>query len=146
MSADTPQNFANHARMVPAFHYVASPLGLIYVVWSLYRVATLRDSNSVYSLVGALALFGALAFSRLFALKAQDRVIRLEEQLRLARVLPADLAARVHELRPRQLIALRFAGDSEVVELTRDVLAGSVTEPKQIKQRIKHWRADHFRV
>lgn len=132
--------------MVPGFHYVATPLALIYLVWSLYRAWTLRDAESHYDLIGALALFGALLYSRVFALKAQDRVIRLEEQLRLTRVLPADLAARVHELRPRQLIALRFAGDDEVAALTRDVLAGSLTEPKQIKQRITNWRADHFRV
>ena len=73
-------------------------------------------------------------------------MIRLEEQLRLARVLPADLRDRIGELAPRQLIALRFAADDEVGELVRWVLTDRVTDSKQIKQRIQRWRADHFRV
>jgi hypothetical protein len=146
MSDKAPQNYANHAQMVAGYHYVTSPLAFAYLLWSIWRAFTLRDAESHFDLLGAAALFGAVAFTRLFPLKAQDRVIRLEEQLRLGRLLPADLASRVHELRPRQLIALRFASDAEVVDLVRDVLAGSLTEPKQIKQRIKHWRADTFRV
>ncbi len=146
MSDSAPQNYANHTKMVAGYHYVTSPLAFAYLLWSIYRAFTLRDAESHFDLLGAAALFGAVAFARLFPLKAQDRLIRLEEQLRFSRILPADLASRVHELKPRQLIALRFASDAEVVELVRDVLAGTLTEPKQIKQRIKNWRADTFRV
>jgi hypothetical protein len=141
-----PQSFANHARLVPGYHYVTAPLVLVYLVWSIWRAATLRDWESHYDLVGALALFGVYAYTRLFPLKAQDRIIRLEERLRLARLLPADLQPRLDDLTPRQLIALRFASDDEVEGLVRQVLAGTLTEPKAIKQAIRSWRADHFRV
>jgi hypothetical protein len=146
MSADTPQSFANHAKMVPGYHYATGLFVLVYLGWSAVRAATLRDWESHFDLVGACGLFGVYAYTRLFPLKAQDRVIRLEEQLRLTRVLPADLAARVPEITPRQLIALRFASDAELPALVRDVLGGTLTEPKAIKQRITNWRADHFRL
>ena len=132
--------------MVPGYHYATGLFVLVYLIWSIWRAMTLRDIESHYDLVGAFALFGVYAYTRLFPLKAQDRVIRLEERLRLARLLPADLAPRIEEIAPRQLIALRFASDAEVPALVREVLAGTLTEPKAIKQRIAHWRADHFRV
>jgi hypothetical protein len=141
-----PQSFANHARLVPGYHYVTAPLILVYLLWSIWRAATLRDSASVHAMVGALALFGVYAYTRLFPLKAQDRIIRLEERLRLARLLPADLQSRIDDLTPRQLIALRFASDGEVEGLVRQVLAGTLVEPKAIKQAIRSWRADHLRV
>jgi hypothetical protein len=144
--SDQPQSFANHARMVPGYHYVTGPLVLAYVGWSLWRAGTLRDAASLHDLVGALALFGVYAFTRLFPLKAQDRLIRLEERLRLARLLPADLQPRIDTIRPRQLIALRFASDAEVEGLVRQVLAGTLTEPRAIKQAIRDWRPDHLRV
>lgn len=146
MSNNTSQNFANHAQTVPGYHYITGPLTIIYVCWSIWRAFTLRSGESVFDLVGALALFGAYAYARIFPLRAQDRIIRLEERLRLSRLLPADLAARIDELRPRQLIALRFASDGEVVELVREVFAGTLTHPKEIKMRIKSWRADYLRV
>ena len=73
-------------------------------------------------------------------------MIRLEERLRLANILPADLKARIGELSTGQLIALRFASDAEVTELTREVLAGDIQDKKAIKGKIKSWRADHLRV
>jgi hypothetical protein len=122
------------------------PLVATYLIWSIYRALTLRDVESHFDLVGAFALFGVYAFARLFPLKAQDRVIRLEERLRLTRVLPADLVARLEEITPRQLVALRFAPDAELEELVREILAGRLTGHKEIKQRITQWRPDHFRV
>jgi hypothetical protein len=146
MSPDTSQSFANHARMVPGYHYVTGPLTFTYLVWSLVRAFTQRDADALYALTGAGALFGVYAYTRLFPLKVQDRLIRLEERLRLERRLPAELAARVPELTERQLIALRFASDEELESLVREVLEGRVTAAKQIKQRVRNWRADHFRV
>ncbi len=140
------QSFANHARMVPGYHYVTGTLTFVYLVWSLSRAVTQRDADSLHALVGAGALFGVYAFTRLFPLKVQDRVIRLEERLRLERRLPADLASRIPELTPRQLIALRFAGDAELETLVRETLNGTLDSPKAIKQRVRHWRADHLRV
>jgi Family of unknown function (DUF6526) len=147
MSSETEtQSFANHARMVPGFHYVTGTLVLIYVVWSMYHAVSTRSGDAHFQLLGALGLLGTAWYARAFPLKAQDRVIRLEEQLRLTRILPDDLRGRVDELTPRQLIALRFASDGEVAELVRWVLTDKVTDTKQIKQRIRSWRADHHRV
>lgn len=146
MASATPQSFANHAKMVPAYHYVTGPLTIVYLVWSITRAFTARDADSLHALVGAGALFGVYAFTRLFPLRAQDRIIRLEERLRLEKRLPADLAARIPELTERQLIAIRFASDAELEPLVRDVLAGKYDSGKAIKQSIRNWRPDHFRV
>lgn len=144
--AQPPQSYANHARLVPGFHFVTAPLLLVYLVWSVWRALSLRDAESHFDLVGAFALFGVYAYTRLFPLKAQDRIIRLEERLRLTRLLPADLQPRIDTIAPRQLIALRFASDAEVEGLVRQVLAGTLTEPKAIKQAIREWRPDYLRV
>lgn len=144
--AASEQNFQNHARMVPGYHYVTAPLVLAYLVWAIARAVTHRDWESHFDLVGAFALVGVYAYTRLFPLKAQDRVIRLEERLRLQEVLPADLRARIPELRPSWLIALRFASDAELPELVRWTLEHTPASQKEIKARIRHWRADHFRV
>jgi hypothetical protein len=79
-------------------------------------------------------------------LRAQDRIIRLEEKTRLERLLPADLRSRVSDLTSSQLIALRFAPDDEVPELTRRALSGDLKDQSDIKRAIKNWRADHLRV
>ena len=146
MAGNSEQNFSNHARMVPGYHFVTTPLGLIYVVWSIVRLVRNPGADTTYALVGALAIFGAIAYARFSPLKAQDRVIRLEERLRLTRILPADLQARVHEIRASHLIAMRFASDEEVPGLVRKVLAKPAITPKEIKQSITQWRADYFRV
>jgi hypothetical protein len=84
--------------------------------------------------------------ARLSPLRAQDRLIRLEERLRLARLLPADLQPQIEALRPAHLVALRFASDDEVEGLVRKVLANPAMTTKEIKQQITRWRPDHFRV
>lgn len=142
----TPQSFANHTRWVPGFHFVTLPLLLGYLAWSAWRAVTLRDGESHLHLLGGLALFGVTTYARLFALTVQNRLIRLEERLRLTRLLPADLQPRIEELGTRQLIALRFASDAEVEGLVRQVLAGTLREPRAIKQAIRSWRGDVLRV
>lgn len=144
--AEPQQNFANHAQMVPGYHYVTGVFVLAYLVWSIARLVTGFSADTAYALVGALAIFGVYAYTRLFPLKAQDRVIRLEERLRLARLLPADLQPRIEQIAPRHLIALRFASDAELPELARAVLDDPSITPKQVKAKIRSWRADHFRV
>lgn len=146
MSAESPQSFANHARMVPGFHYVTGLCTIVFVVWSMWHAMSTRSADAHFQMLGAFGLLGTFWYARAFPLKAQDRVIRLEEQLRLTRILPDDLRGRVDELSARQLIALRFASDAEVPELVRWVLTDRVNDSKQIKQRIKAWRADHHRV
>jgi hypothetical protein len=146
MSSEPTQSFANHARMVPGFHYVTGTLTLIYFAWAIWRAVTMRSAESLFQMIGAVALLGTMWYARSFPVKAQDRVIRLEEQLRLSRLLPDDLRTRVDALSARQLIALRFASDGEVSELVRWVLTDKVTDTKLIKQRIRAWRPDYHRV
>lgn len=146
MNSEPTQSYANHTRMVPGFHYVTGALTIVYVLWTMWHAATSKTLDAHFQIIGALALLGTFWYARSFPLKAQDRVIRLEEQLRMARLLPDDLRGRVDELSARQLIALRFADDGELPELVRWVLKDNVTDTKAIKQRIKIWRPDTHRV
>jgi hypothetical protein len=80
------------------------------------------------------------------ALTAQDRVIRLEETLRMQRVLPADMQGEISQLKRFDFVALRFASDAELPELVKRVRAGEFAKPLDIKKAIKNWREDHLRV
>ena len=146
MSQAQPQNYGNHARMVAPFHYVALPLLLINFGWSIYRAITAMSTETIIGALTALALIIIGLFSRIHALWAQDRVIRLEMRLKLIEVLPDDLKSRVGDLSTAHLVALRFASDAELPGLVRRVLDGSLTEQKAIKQAIVNWQADYQRV
>ena len=140
------QTYGTHRRYVPYFHFFVAPilgLNVIAQIAYLWRHPTLW---SAWGLVVSLAL-GALAWAtRAFATGTQDRIIRLEETLRLQRCLPADMRARIGELTAGQLIALRFCSDEELPELTGAVLGGEVRGREDIKRRIKNWRPDTLRV
>jgi hypothetical protein len=82
---------------------------------------------------------------RMYPLRVQDRVIRLEERLRLQALAPAQWHSQIYRLTEDQLIGLRFAADDEVVELAKQALEHHLNR-KQIKERIQNWRADNFRV
>jgi hypothetical protein len=140
------QSAASHAQWTPAYHYFTSPLAGIFLIWSIKRLISNPNVDTAYFMVGALALAGVVAVVRLSPVRNQDRLIRLEERLRLARILPADLQPRIEEIGTRHLIALRFASDAEVTDLVRKVLANPGMTPKEIKQQIKNWRPDFFRV
>jgi len=145
--ADKTQSFTNHAQFVPAYHFFTSPMALIFVIWSVKRLISNPGADTAYMLVGALALFGVVAVSRLSPLRAQDRLIRLEEQLRYTRLLPADLATRAQAtFSPRHYIALRFASDAELASLVETVIKSPALTGKEIKSKIKTWRPDTFRV
>ena len=123
------------------------PVFLVNFLWSLYRLWKLWISfEGVFGVILAAALVVLVFQTRLFALAVQDRVIRLEEQLRYARVLPAELQARFAELTIAQIVSLRFASDAELPALARKVLDEKVTERKAIKQLIKQWRPDYLRA
>jgi len=146
MPQPAPQTLANHAKLVPAFHLVALPILALNLGWSLYRVIQTPGFEAVLALLVASALL-ILAFScRLFALTVQDRVIRLEMNLRLERLLPPELQARIGELTLPQLVALRFASDAELAALTRSVLDGDIQDRKTIKRMVRQWRPDHLRA
>ncbi len=141
------QNLANHTRWHPPFHFVLIPFLFVNLIWSGVRVWRNMEWDTIEGFLLAFALIGIALFARLNALKVQDRVIRLEEQVRYQRVLPADLAARaVKRLTESQYIALRFASDAELPGLVEKVLAGSPTSSAEIKKAVKDWRGDYFRV
>ena len=146
MAADTTQSFANHTKWVPAFHMIAFPILAILFFWGAWRVVTEFSVDRLMFLLLTVATLIALFLGRIFALTAQDRVIRLEMRLRMAQLLPADLRPRINELTPKQLIALRFAGDEELPALVRTVLVDGIHDQKAIKQMVKAWQADHLRV
>ena len=146
MSQMESQSLTNHARLVPGFHYgVVGALSLNFL-WSLVRLYRVPGLDATMGVITAAGLLGLLFYARMFPLRAQDRIIRLEMSLRLASVLPADLRARAASLRPGQLVALRFASDAELPGLVRQVLDENLTDRREIKRRIREWQADHFRV
>jgi hypothetical protein len=141
------QNFENHAKFVPPFHFFVLPMLLINFGIQLYWWIKLGfvPVHFIPVLVAAALLTGFVTV-RLMALSVQDRVIRLEERLRFARLLPADLQPRIGEFTAGQLVALRFASDAELPALARKVLDEKLTERKAIKQLIKNWKPDYLRA
>ena len=142
----TEQNYKNHARLFPPFHFFVLPILLLNVLNSVRLAWVDPTLGTGFALLVAVALLMTALFARVFALKAQDRVIRLEMRLRMREVLPPDLQGRITELTPEHLIGLRFAGDAELPELVRQALGGTLTTTKGIKQAVKDWQADHLRV
>jgi hypothetical protein len=140
------QNFENHTKNVPAFHFVAMPIFLLNFVWSIVRVIRHPSYEAGLSLLVAVALILLGFTARTFALKAQDRVIRLEMRLRMQQVLPVDLRSRIPEFEVGQLIALRFASDAELPELARKVLQDKITDRKAIKKLVRDWQPDLLRA
>jgi hypothetical protein len=141
------QNYANHVKWVPLFHWFVLPMLLINFFSSIYHWRVSGFSwDGLRGVLTALALFVLAVFARTFAVKVQDRVIRLEERLRCERLLPDDLKARIGEITPGQFVALRFASDGELPGLMSKVLTDKINDQKAIKQMVKHWRADHARA
>ena len=140
------QSFKNHARLVPAFHYGVFLALLGNLVWSVYAFRYGFHGQTLFGLVTTLTLIVMALSLRTQILTVQDRLIRLEMRLRLRSLLPDDVAARAASLGVKQLVALRFASDEELPELVREILAGSLSEPKAIKMKIQKWEADHLRA
>ena len=148
MSASQPQSFRNHARLDPPYHFVASIALLINFILAI--IILIRNWNtqpllSTWVFLLSFTMIIVIFKLRLYPLKVQDRVIRLEERLRMAALLPEPLKRRIPELTEDQLLGLRFASDAELptlVELTLD----KQLNRKQIKERIQSWRPDHWRV
>lgn len=146
--ADSPaqQNAANHARFVPGYHYLAGTLALVNLIWAIVRSVRHPTIESHAAILVGVILLLLLWYLRAFPLAVQDRLIRLEERLRLQRLLPAAIQSRIDEFTAAQLIALRFASDAELPELATKVLNERITDRKQIKLMIRDWRADHMRA
>jgi uncharacterized membrane protein YdbT with pleckstrin-like domain len=143
--AQTAQNYKNHTRLDPLFHMFLLPVATINILaacWHLFRHPGLWPA---WFVILAVAGAAAIVMIRTYALKVQDRVIRLEERLRLSQLLTEPLRSRIGDLTEQQLIALRFASDAEVPALVEKVLTGTML-PRDIKQAIGNWRPDYFRV
>lgn len=137
------QSYATHRRYYPLYHFVLLPLlTMNLIVRIVYAVRHAGARLNWWELVMAIALLLFALVARSMALRVQDRVIALEESLRLARCLPEDLRGRIGELRTSHLIALRFSDDAEVSDLARAVLIGEFSRAGDIKKRIKTWRPE----
>jgi hypothetical protein len=142
--ADKPQSFKNYTRLDPLFHQFLGPLSfilLIAAVTSFVRNVGLMTAFQVVAAIWAVVVTFKI---RLYALKVQDRIIRLEERLRMHELFSEPLKSRIGEFTESQLIALRFASDAELPALAEKALQG--LDQKQIKASIKTWRPDYFRV
>ncbi|MEO8503736.1 MAG: DUF6526 family protein [Acidobacteriota bacterium] len=151
--AEQEQNIGNHSKWVPGYHFVLFGILVLNLVWRvlyawrLYgRYGHTFELNALADIGVAVALVLISWYLRTFPLKVQDRVIRVEERERLARLLPPDLRGRVGEFSAGQLIGLRFASDEELPALAQKVLQDKITDRKTIKQLVRNWRADHLRA
>jgi len=143
--AQQEQSLKSHTRFDPLFHFFLAPVALLILIWTI--VQAVREPGwytAAHILVALWALIAAFKI-RSYALKVQDRVIRLEERLRLKELAPASLQGRIGDLTEDQLIGLRFASDGEVADLAQRALSGNWNR-KQIKEAIKNWRPDNWRV
>ena len=143
-----PQSYKSHARFDPPFHFFVLPFLLLNFIFSIYvTIHHWPEHRHMYLwwIVMSIVLVLLAGKSRAYALKAQDRIIRLEERLRLAALLPPAELARAYQLTEDQLIGLRFASDVELPLLVNRALAENLTR-KQIKEAITTWRPDYFRV
>jgi hypothetical protein len=148
MSNSADQNLKNHGRVDPPVHFVLFSIlvaNLIFAVFHLIHHWGESHIANLWLLVLSMAVFIPVFKLRMYALRVQDRVIRLEERLRLQGLAPAEWHAQIYRLTEDQLIGLRFAADDEVVELAKQALEHNLNR-KQIKERIKSWRADNWRV
>lgn len=145
MSKSEPQCFKNHARFDPIFHFFLTWISLASIIIAIVYVVHKPGFYSAWLVVVAVAAFIALFKLRSYPIKVQDRLIRLEERLRLQALAPAEWHTQIYRLTEDQLIGLRFASDEEVVELANQALEHNLNR-KQIKQRIKSWRSDYWRV
>jgi len=139
------QNFKNHAKMVPGYHYVTLPAILIFLIASVnYFIKSTAENKYLGAMLVLLSVILVLMawYLRIFALKAQDRAIRAEENFRYylatGKVFPKELTM-------GQIIALRFASDDEFLALTAKAIAEKLSN-KQIKELVKNWKADHNRA
>ena len=140
------QTFQNHTRWFPLVHFVISPLLLVMLIWQIVRLYQDFNADRVFNILLVIVILLVSLAARMQALKAQDRVIRLEERLRYKELLPKDLAEKAAGLKTGQMIALRFASDEELPELVQKTLNGEFKDTKEIKLAVKNWRGDYLRV
>jgi hypothetical protein len=140
------QTFKSHRRYIPIYHFFALPVLILNVVAQILYFLKYRTPYKLFMIVVAIALV-VLGFSvRFMVARVQDRVIRLEERLRLSNLLPVEMHAGINDLTRSQLVGLRFASDEEVVGLAQRCMNGELTKAEQIKREVKNWRPDNLRA
>ncbi|MGH9604366.1 MAG: DUF6526 family protein [Terracidiphilus sp.] len=145
MSEASAQNLKNHGRLDPPFHFFLAIVVLANLIIAIVLLVQHPGFGTAWIVVLSIAAVLAVTKMRLYPMKVQDRVIRLEERLRLQALAPSEWHAQIYRLSEGQLIGLRFAADDEVVELAKQALEQNLNR-KQIKERIKNWRPDYWRV
>jgi len=140
-----PQSLKSHGRFDPPYHFFLTFITIASIVIAIIFAVHHPSFYSIWFVVLSVAALVALFLMRSYPLKVQDRVIRLEERLRLQALAPAEWRPQIYRLTEDQLIGLRFAADDEVVELAKQALEHNLSR-KQIKERINSWRADTWRV
>ena len=146
MAETAPQTYANHRKFVPLYHFVTFAILAVNQIWTIVRLVRTPSWESGFGVLLAFALLCVFFYARIFALRVQDRLIRLEMSQRLQQVMPADLRPRILGLTAAQLVGLRFASDPEMTDLVRDVLANNIQDRETIKKKIKNWQADNLRA
>jgi hypothetical protein len=146
MAEIVTQNYANHVRKLPPLYIAAALVLAINFLWTVYITVRNVAFGTVLQVFFVASLVVLFVLSRTFALTVQDRLIRLEERMRMERLLPAELRPRIGEFTVKQLVGLRFASDAELPALAREVLDGKLTELDAIKRAVKDWRADWQRA
>jgi hypothetical protein len=152
MAEATPQNLANHTRWDPPFHFYVIPIFVLALILTLVHFfahithGDIRDHiHAILLILLAVACLLLVFKVRLYSLRVQDRVIRLEERLRLTQLLSEPLRSRIPELTEAQLCALRFASDAEIPKLVERTLKENLKRA-DIKKAIQNWRPDYWRV
>ncbi len=140
------QNYGNHRKWVPLYHFVAGGLVLIFFLVSIWRLIKQPSIGQTINLGMAGALILVFFYARATAIAVQDRVIRVEEKLRLRDLAGSELDGRIDEFTTTQLISLRFASDAELPDLARKVLDEKITDRDAIKKMVQNWRPDHARA
>lgn len=145
MSDDSVQNYGNHVRWLPPYHFIIFPILMLNSFWTLWQFFKAPGIGTGWAVLFAFAVMGGVFYARYMALRVQDRVIRIEEMARLERLMPGRYPE-YERLTRRQLIALRFASDAELPRLVEKVLSGELGDPDDIKRAVQHWRPDHLRA
>ena len=145
MAEKKPQTFANHTRLDPLYHFFALPVFAVSVIAAIVHFLMHPGWHSAWLFVVLVAACVLVLKLRSNPLRVQDRVIRLEERLRLASLLPEPLRLRIPELTEQQLIALRFASDAELSALVERTVSEKLSQA-DIKKSIKNWRPDYWRA
>lgn len=140
------QNYENHLRWNPPYHFFLAPLMLVNLIYWIVRMVQVPSWDHGWMILLSIGLVALTLLARTHALTVQDRVIRLEERLRYKELLPKELAEKAMDLRTGQMVGLRFASDDELPELVEKTLNGEFEKPKDIKMAVKNWRGDYLRA